>query len=95
LLGAAGAVAAVALGWLHADIGGHGSGSADIVALHRWLGTAAGLWAAGTALVSERDSRRRQRSVLFRGLLWSGTVIVAAAAHFGGLLVHGGRFLDW
>jgi hypothetical protein len=95
LLGAAGAAAAVALGWLHADLGGFGSTAAGVVALHRWLGTAAGLWAAGIALASERDCRRGRRGVPFRVLLWSGTLVVAAAAHFGGLLVHGGRFFDW
>jgi hypothetical protein len=95
LLGAAGAVAAVPLGWLHADLGGHGSASGGILGLHRWLGTLAGLWALGIVLVSERDSRRGERSILFRLLLWSGTLLVIGAAHFGGLLVHGDRFFDW
>jgi mono/diheme cytochrome c family protein len=52
LLGAAGALAAVALGWLHADVGGFGGSSTSILALHRWLGTTAGLWAATIALLS-------------------------------------------
>jgi mono/diheme cytochrome c family protein/uncharacterized membrane protein len=95
LLGAAGAVAAVALGWLHADIGGHGSAAANVLGLHRWLGTSAGLCAAVIALVSERDWRRGQRSVLFRVLLWSGSLLVAATAHFGALMVHGEHFFDW
>jgi mono/diheme cytochrome c family protein/uncharacterized membrane protein len=94
LLGAAGAALAVALGWLHADIGGHGSAS-GVLALHRWLGTTAGLCAAAIALASERDCRRGQRSVLFRVLLWSGTLLVTATAHFGGAMVHGDHFLDW
>jgi hypothetical protein len=95
LLGAAGAVAAVALGWLHADLGGHGRAAAGTVTLHRWLGTAAGLWAVATALVSERDSRRGRRSLLGRALLWGGAPVVAVAAHVGGQLVHGGQFFDW
>jgi mono/diheme cytochrome c family protein/uncharacterized membrane protein len=95
LLGAAGAVAAVVLGWLHADVGGHGSAASGVLGLHRWLGTSAGLCAVAIALVSERDYRRGQRSVLFRVLLQSGTLLVAVAAHFGGLMVHGVHFLDW
>jgi mono/diheme cytochrome c family protein len=95
LLGAAGAALAVALGWLHADIGGHGSAASGVLGLHRWLGTGGGVCAAAIALVSERDCRRGQRSVLFRVLLWSGTLLVAATAHFGGVMVHGDLFLDW
>src|SRR5207244_1882208 len=95
LLGAAGAAAAVPLGWLHADVGGYGGAAGDILGLHRWLGTLAGSWALGTVLVSERDSWRGERGVHFRLLLWSGTVLVMATAHFGGLLVHGDRFFDW
>jgi mono/diheme cytochrome c family protein len=93
LLAAAGAVAAVVLGWLHADVGG--SGAALGLMLHRWLGTTAGVWAVAIAVLSERDSRRGQRSTVFRLLLWSGTVLVGAAAHFGGLLVHGEQFFAW
>jgi hypothetical protein len=45
-------------------------------------------------LVSERDTRRGQRSVLFRILCWSSTILVVATAHFGGLMVHGRNFFD-
>jgi mono/diheme cytochrome c family protein len=92
LLGASSALSSVALGWLHADVGGHGI--ASLLGIHRWLGTTAGLLAVGIAVISERDSRRRQRSGLFRVLLWSGTFLVAATAHFGGLMVHGNDFFD-
>jgi len=95
LLGAAGAVAAVALGWLHADLGKNGSASSGILGLHRWLGTLAGLCAIGIAFWSEWDSRRGRRSGLFRVLLWSGAILVAATAHFGGVLVHGNSFFAW
>ena len=92
LLGAGGAVAAVALGWLHAEMGNF---STSILAIHRWLGVAAGLWAAASAALSERDRRRGRRSMLFRVVLWTGTCVVAATAHFGGLMVHGDRFFDF
>lgn len=94
-LGTTSAIAAVALGWLHADVGGFGSASMSLLALHRWLGTTGGLWATAIALASERDCRRGKRSVRFRVLLWSGALLVAATAHFGGLMVHGNSFLDW
>lgn len=94
LLGAAGAIAAVALGWLHADVGGFGNASGSILALHRWLGTTAAFWTATIAVLSERDSRRVLRSRLFRIALWTGAGVVVATAHFGGLMVHGNRFFD-
>ena len=93
LLGAASAMAAVALGWLHADVGGFGSAS-NILAVHRWLGTFAGLGATALAVVSERENRRRLRSVSFRIALWTGACLIAATAHFGGLMVHGNDFFD-
>src|SRR5207248_4393498 len=45
LLGTAGALQAAALGWLHAAFAGSGAGSPQGLALHRWIGTAAALWA--------------------------------------------------
>jgi uncharacterized membrane protein/mono/diheme cytochrome c family protein len=93
LLGTAGALAAVTLGWLHADLGGQGSGG--VLTAHRWLGTAGGLWSLAVVLLSEWDSRRGHRSLLFRLVLWIGAFLVAITAHFGGLLVHGSRFFDW
>jgi uncharacterized membrane protein len=95
LLGAGSAVVAVVLGWLHADVGGFGGASAEGVVLHRWLGTVAGAWTVVMALLSERESRRGQRTLVFRSLLWSGALVVTAAGHTGGLLVHGDRFFDW
>jgi mono/diheme cytochrome c family protein/uncharacterized membrane protein len=95
LLGAGAGVGAVTLGWLHADVGGYGAGSPQILAQHRWLGTAAGLWAVGVALLSEVESRRGRRSRLFRLLLCAGALLAGAAAHLGGTLVHGETFFDW
>jgi mono/diheme cytochrome c family protein len=93
LLGAASAMVAVGLGWLHADVGGFG-GASNILAVHRWLGTFAGLGAAALAVVSERENRRSQRSVSFRIALWTAACVIAATAHFGGLMVHGNSFFD-
>jgi uncharacterized membrane protein len=91
-LAAVSAVPAVALGWLFA-LGGHGSSA--LLALHRWIGTAAGAWAVGIAVVSEVDARRGVRSWSTRVLLLIGVLLVSVAAHFGGLMVHGKDFYDW
>jgi hypothetical protein len=111
LLGAAGAMVAVPLGWLLADYGGYGAGSPVVVdlqrwigtnagvwsvlRLHRWIGTTVGVWAVGLALLSALDARRERRSPLFRIFLWIGALLVGAAGHFGGLLVHGDDFFNW
>lgn len=94
-LGAGGAAAAVVLGWLDADFGGYGAGAADLLRLHRWVGTGAGLWAVATALLSERDALRGRRSWTFRLLLGIGALLVGAAGHLGGGLVHGEDFFNW
>jgi uncharacterized membrane protein len=95
LLGAVAAVAAVLLGWLHADVGGFGAGSPQILRLHRWLGTIASVWVAGFALLSEVDARREQRSLLFPLILWIGAPLIGLTAHFGGILTQGDDFFDW
>jgi hypothetical protein len=93
-LGAAAAVFAAALGWLHA-LDGHGAGSPRLLALHRWLGTAGGLWAVAAAVLSERDARRGVRSWGVRVIVLGGALLVAQTGHFGGLLAHGEGFFDW
>jgi hypothetical protein len=94
LLGAASAVATVALGWLHA-LGGNGASMPRILTLHRWLGTAAGLWVVVTAVFSEGDARRGVRSRPTRMLLLVGALLIGLAGHFGGILAHGEDFFDW
>jgi mono/diheme cytochrome c family protein len=95
LLGAAGSVAAAALGWLHADFGGYGADSPALLGPHRWLGTLGSCSAAIAAVVSEIDSRRRQRSLLFHLVLFPAALLIGAAGHFGGGLVHGDDFFAW
>jgi uncharacterized membrane protein/mono/diheme cytochrome c family protein len=94
LLAASSAVSTATLGWLHA-LSGEGASLPRILLLHRWLGTAAALFAVTTAFFSERDSRRGERSMLGRVLLFAGAALVAMTAHFGGLLAHGLDFFDW
>lgn len=95
LLGAAGSALAAALGWLHADFGGHGAGSPALLSLHRWLGTLGSGFAATAAVASEIDFRRGRRSPLCSLLLFAATTLIGAAGHFGGSLVHGDDFFAW
>lgn len=94
LLAAGTAVPTVALGWLHAAAG-NGVGSPQLLTVHRWLGTVAGIWVIGTALCAARDVRRGPRSRGTRGALVIGIAIVVATAHFGGLMTHGRDFFNW
>ncbi len=87
MFGAVGAVASAALGWLHAW-GGAGSGMPAALSWHRWLGTAAAGSAVLTAVLAGRDARRG----VFRAALLATAVLVAAAGHFGGVLVYGDDF---
>ena len=93
LFGAASAVVAASLGWIHAA-NGHGAGSLQTLRLHRWIGTAAATWAVGTALFSEWEERRSARSQWFRAWLYMGAFLVAIEGHLGGILVHGDDFLS-
>jgi hypothetical protein len=84
VLGAAGAVASAALGWLDAW-----SATGAGVLPHRCLGTATAGWAFITAGLSIRDERRGARSGWFRAALLVAAVLVGATGHSGGVLVHG------
>jgi mono/diheme cytochrome c family protein/uncharacterized membrane protein len=92
LLGAAGAVVAAALGWLHAA-NGFGNAMPRLLTWHAWSGAIAAIWAVGTAWFSECENRRGVRSQWFRAWLIAGAAVVALASHFGGALVHGEDFL--
>jgi hypothetical protein len=64
----------------------------EVLTLHRWLGTIAGLWRVGTAILCEWDERRGMHGLWFRASLFIAAVLVAASGHFGGILVHGDSF---
>jgi uncharacterized membrane protein len=93
LLGAAGAVSAAGLGWLHAAFSA--AGPRQILFLHRWLGTSAAVWSLGTVILSECDARARHRSKTFRIVLFLGAGLIGLAAHFGGTLVFGQHYFKW
>jgi mono/diheme cytochrome c family protein/uncharacterized membrane protein len=93
-LGTPSAILTAALGWLHA-LGGNGAGMHATLTLHRWLGTAAGMWAVVTLACFEWDARRGIRSLCSSVLLFVGAPLIGLTGHFGGVLVHGADFLTW
>lgn len=93
LLGAAGAIAAAALGWARAPF--VGSGAAQTLFLHRWAGTAACVLAIAAAVASEYDILRAQRSRLFRAALFASALFIGLAGHLGGTFVYGDRYFSW
>jgi hypothetical protein len=84
----------VALGWLYA-LAGHGARQPEVLGLHRWLATVAGLWVIAAAVLSERDARRGVHRWRVRVLVPVGALLVGLTAHFGGALAHGLHFFDW
>jgi hypothetical protein len=93
-LGATSAVCAATLGWLHA-LGGNGAAMPRVLALHRWLGTASGLWVLAAAVLSEWDARRGERSRAGRVLLLGGALLIGLTGHLGGTLAQGEGFFNW
>jgi uncharacterized membrane protein/mono/diheme cytochrome c family protein len=93
-LGALSAIPTVALGWLHAA-SGNGASSPELLAIHRWLGTAAAVWLVFTAVCVELDNRRGVRSPRVRSLLLCAVFITALVAHLGGLLANGENFFSY
>jgi hypothetical protein len=88
-IGAAGAVAAALLGWLHAEHVSFGGAMQRTLEAHRWWGTSAALfavatlafgWAAGGSAVARR---MRRASIAL------AAIAVAIAGHLGGSLAYG------
>ena len=96
--GALGAIAAIALGLAAAAHAGYSGQYADTLALHRWLGIAAGA-AAVLAAVFSALSRREQggpRLVwVYRAALLVSAALVGVAGHLGATLVYGYDLLKW
>jgi hypothetical protein len=93
-LGAVASIPTVALGWLHA-LGGNGAASPGLLALHRWLGTTAGMAAVAAAGLSEWNAHRGVRIWCARVVMSVAALLVALTGHFGGLMAHGQHFFDW
>ncbi|MBA3685454.1 MAG: hypothetical protein H0W72_09470 [Planctomycetes bacterium] len=90
LLAALGGAMATALGW--AAWSGAGYPDAQVtLALHQWIGTAAGTGAVLSAWTGERARRHAcaARARVYRAVLFLGTAAVLGAGFLGGLLIYG------
>lgn len=85
VLGALAAVAAVALGWLHAAQEPLGGGARELLERHRWIGN----FAAGFACIAAASLNRRTLRVTATLL---AAVLVGVAGHLGGQLVYGADY---
>jgi len=95
VVGALGAGAAAWAGWLNADLESHGSGVADLMETHRWLGIVAASL-AGVALIGGligATGKARAMTGLYRVALVLAAGVVGAAGHWGGSLVYGEGYL--
>ena len=93
--GAAGAVVAAVLGWLHAPFSGYESSASGTLLLHRWLGVAAATGAMVAAGLSGLDELRGRRSLIFRAALFGTALLIGLTGHLGGTLVYGDDFFRW
>lgn len=94
--GAIGAVLTVPLGWMLAGLDLRQDDW--LLATHRWLGSAAFLWAIALVILMERAGRGPRRSRwlwAYRIALFGGAVLVGVTGHFGGMIVHGTEYLRW
>ena len=97
LLGAAGAIGAVVLGWINASFTSYVGKSAQILLLHRWLGTGTAVWAvvcAGLSLISENREGTPERR-RFRGALLLGAALVGVSGFLGSALIYGLDHYAW
>lgn len=94
LFGAAGALVAAGLGWIHAPYSGFGSASRGLL-LHRWAGTSAAALAVFTLIAAERDGRNDRRGRVFVAMLVLTAIAVAVTGHLGGTLVYGDDYYQF
>jgi len=91
VLGAAGAVVSAALGWCEAAFSHYATASLQVLAWHRWIGTATALWAVVTVWLVVREPSHRG----FRWSLCLGIVLVSVAGYLGASLVFGLHHFTW
>lgn len=94
-LGALGAIVAAWFGWINADLEPHGSGVADLISVHRWLGvgTAAVATIALVAAIIGASGKARGMTSLYRVSLVLAAGLVATSGHWGGTIVYGEGYL--
>lgn len=98
VLGAACAVVTATLGWCDAAVSHYRGSTAEILAWHRWFGTATAVWAVFIAALSEFANRRGNPDRLCLSLrltLLIGIMLVGAAGYFGASLIYGPHHFTW
>jgi len=90
VIGTLGAGAAVASGWIFADIQGYAEETTD---RHRWTGVATLVWAVVTFVLLMLTRRSAEtvglRRIWFRIALFMLAILVGLTGHFGGILTWG------
>ena len=97
VLGALGAIAATALGWINAYFSSYVGQSASVLQWHRWLGTFTSVWSiacAALAMSAEcpEGSPERRR---FRGALLVGALLIGISGFLGSALIFGLDHYAW
>lgn len=98
MAGAASAIATGALGWCNATFSSYTGASANLLAWHRWIGTATALWAIATAWISEiahKGGNPRLLRYCFRAILLVGIVLVSISGYLGASLIYGLHHFVW
>ena len=97
ILGAMGAVATGALGWINAAFSSYSKEPGALLWWHRWLGTGTAVWTIVCAVLivmheCQEGSRERQR---FRGALLLGATLVGVSGFLGSALIYGLEHYAW
>ena len=98
MLGAAAAAGAATLGWCDAAFSHFRGTSAQILAWHRWFGTATAVWAmlvAALLLFADRSRSPLRVRVYFRLTLVIGVILVSVAGYLGASLIYGLHHFVW
>jgi uncharacterized membrane protein len=82
------AVFTITCGWLLASGGGYGH---RVLFWHRWLGTSVGVLSIALLVLWVYQ---RKASIAYYSTLTSALIVMAIAAHFGGTLTFGSRYLS-
>ena len=95
VLGAFGAIAAAATGWVFSSEH-HRSDNALLLAQHRWLGVATAVLALLAWFAVWRWSGATQSRYIWfrRSAIWTSAILLVVAAHFGAKLVWGDDFFS-
>ena len=96
VLGALSAVVAAVMGWAQASSMPMSGREAELLTIHRWVGTTAAVLAVGMAFTCWQlaQSATTRRIRMHRLMIGISVITVSIAGHFGGLLVHGEDYIS-